>query len=95
MPPGIGYGSSTAATFGCPGTGGSIGLADPGAHLGFGYTMNQTQPGMPVDPRALRIIDALYASLWPRERSLPRRLTNRGGHALHFVSGCRWCGCRA
>lgn len=48
----------------CPGAGGSIGFADPGAHIGFGYTMNQMQPGMPPpDSRAIRMIDALYASL--------------------------------
>jgi CubicO group peptidase (beta-lactamase class C family) len=62
-PEGAGFGSSSGSAFGCPGAGGSIGFADPGAHIGFGYTMNQMQPGMPVDPRALRIIDALYASL--------------------------------
>jgi CubicO group peptidase (beta-lactamase class C family) len=62
-PPGTGFGSSTAAAFGCPGAGGSIGFADPGAHIGFGYTMNHMQAGMPVDPRALRLIDAPYASL--------------------------------
>jgi CubicO group peptidase (beta-lactamase class C family) len=62
-PKGAGFGSSSGSAFGCPGAGGSIGFADPGAHIGFGYTMNQMQPGMPVDPRALRIIDALYASL--------------------------------
>jgi CubicO group peptidase (beta-lactamase class C family) len=61
--PGTGFGSSTAAAFGCPGAGGSIGFADPGAHIGFAYTMNQMQAGMPLDPRALRLIDALYASL--------------------------------
>ena len=26
--------------FGCPGFGGSIGLADPGAQMSFGYCMN-------------------------------------------------------
>ena len=62
-PEGAGFGSSSGSAFGCPGAGGSIGFADPGAHIGFGYTMNQMQPGMPVDPRALRIIDALYTSL--------------------------------
>ena len=62
-PEGAGFGSSSGSAFGCPGAGGSIGFADPGAHIGFGYTMNQMQHGMPVDPRALRIIDALYASL--------------------------------
>jgi CubicO group peptidase (beta-lactamase class C family) len=62
-PEGAGFGTSSASAFGCPGAGGSIGFADPEAGVGFGYTMNQMQPGMPPDPRALRIIDALYASL--------------------------------
>jgi CubicO group peptidase (beta-lactamase class C family) len=62
-PEGAGFGSSSASAFGCPGAGGSIGFADPAAHVGFGYTMNQMQAGMPVDPRAIRLIDALYASL--------------------------------
>jgi CubicO group peptidase (beta-lactamase class C family) len=62
-PEGAGFGSSSAAAFGCPGAGGSIGFADPDARVGFGYVMNQMQAGMPPDPRALRLIDALYASL--------------------------------
>jgi len=62
-PPAPASGHPAAAAFGCPGARGSIGFADPGAPIGFGYTMNQKQAGMPVDPRALRVIDALYASL--------------------------------
>jgi CubicO group peptidase (beta-lactamase class C family) len=62
-PKDAGFGSSSDSAFGCPGAGGSIGFADPAAHLGFGYTMNQMQPGMPPDPRALRIISALYTAL--------------------------------
>jgi CubicO group peptidase (beta-lactamase class C family) len=62
-PEGAGFGSSGGSAFGCPGAGGSIGFADPGARIGFGYTMNQMQAGIGVDPRPLRIIDALYASL--------------------------------
>jgi CubicO group peptidase (beta-lactamase class C family) len=62
-PEGAGFGSSSATAFGCPGAGGSIGFADPGAHVGFGYTMNQIQAAIPPDPRAQRMIDALYASL--------------------------------
>lgn len=31
--------------------------------VGFGYVMNQMHAGMPPDPRALRLIDALFASL--------------------------------
>jgi hypothetical protein len=38
-------------------------LRRPDAHIGFGCTMNQAQAGIPVDPRALRVIDALYAPL--------------------------------
>jgi CubicO group peptidase (beta-lactamase class C family) len=62
-PEGAGFGSSSATAFGCPGAGGSIGFADPGAHVGFGYTMNQMHAAIPPDPRAQRMIDALYASL--------------------------------
>ncbi|HET7089492.1 MAG TPA: serine hydrolase domain-containing protein [Anaerolineae bacterium] len=62
-PEGVGIGSSSPAAFGHPGGGGSIGFADPEARVGFGYVMNQIQAGMPPDPRALRMIDALYASL--------------------------------
>jgi CubicO group peptidase (beta-lactamase class C family) len=62
-PQGAGFGSSSGSAFGCPGAGGSIGFADPGVHIGFGYTMNQMRAEMPVDQRALRLIDALYAAL--------------------------------
>lgn len=50
-------------SFGHPGAGGSLGFADPDAKIGFGYTMNQMQPGILVDARAAALIDALYASL--------------------------------
>jgi CubicO group peptidase (beta-lactamase class C family) len=49
--------------FGHSGAGGSLGFADPDGRIGFGYTMNQRQNSMLVDPRALRLIEALYASL--------------------------------
>jgi CubicO group peptidase (beta-lactamase class C family) len=62
-PKGAGFGSSGAGALGCPGAGGSIGFADPEARVGFAYVMNQMQTVFPVDPRALRLIDALYASL--------------------------------
>jgi len=56
--------SPSASAFGHPGAGGSLGFADPESRVGFGYVMNQMQAGMPPDPRALRLVDALYASLW-------------------------------
>ena len=38
-------------------------FADPEAHVGFAYVMNQMQSVLPPDPRAMRLIEALYASL--------------------------------
>jgi len=60
---GIGFGSSRAGAFGSAGAGGSFAFADPDARVGFGYVMNQMQAGIPPDPRALRLINALYVSL--------------------------------
>lgn len=53
---------SDAVLFGLP-TRFGLGFSLPPAGVGFGYVMNQMQAGMPPDPRALRMIDALYASL--------------------------------
>lgn len=50
-------------TFGHPGAGGSLGFADPKARIGFGYTMNQMNLGLLIDPRAVPLIDAIYASI--------------------------------
>jgi CubicO group peptidase (beta-lactamase class C family) len=50
-------------TFGHTGAGGSLGIADPDAGIGFGYTMNQMGSHVFVDPRVAALLDALYASL--------------------------------
>jgi len=50
-------------TFGHPGAGGSLGVADPDAKLGFGYVMNKMGPYIVVDPRTRALMDATYASL--------------------------------
>lgn len=42
---------------------GSIGFADPDARVGFGHVVNQLHAGMPPDPRAVRLIEALYGAL--------------------------------
>ncbi len=49
--------------YGHSGAGGSIGLADPDAKIGFGYVMNQMSAGLGADPRWAPMIDAVYASL--------------------------------
>jgi len=50
--------------FGHSGAGGSIGFADPDAHIGFGYAMNRMLPGVNLeDPRWKPMMDAVYASL--------------------------------
>lgn len=54
-----------ADSFGHGGAGGSLGFADPGWGVGFGYAMNQMQPGMPQVTRSGRLVAALYESLGP------------------------------
>ncbi len=51
--------------FGHAGMGGSVGFCDPDAGLGFGYAMNQmwTNPMQAEDPRANRLMRAVYDSL--------------------------------
>ena len=49
--------------FGHPGAGGSVGFADPDHRIGFGYVLNRMGPYILLDPRALALIDAVYASI--------------------------------
>jgi CubicO group peptidase (beta-lactamase class C family) len=49
-------------SFGHFGTGGSVGFADPGAHLAFGYVMNAVQPRW-QNERNRALVDAVYACL--------------------------------
>lgn len=55
------YGS--AAGFGHPGAGGSLGFADPQQSLGFGYVTSRLGQGLLIDPRAQNLIRALYSCL--------------------------------
>jgi CubicO group peptidase (beta-lactamase class C family) len=50
-------------SFGHPGAGGSVGFLDPDLRLGFGYVMNRMGTSILIDPRASKLITALYASL--------------------------------
>lgn len=50
-------------SFGHPGAGGAVGFADPDAEVGFGFVVNRMGPHILLDPRATRLIDAVYACL--------------------------------
>lgn len=54
--------SPNLESFGHPGLGGSLGLADPKARLGIGYVLNKTEPAI-RSPRAIALCHALYACL--------------------------------
>lgn len=56
------YGPNAEA-FGHSGNGGSMGLGDPVAGVSAGYVMNKQSHHIMGDPRALTLIDALYACL--------------------------------
>jgi len=50
--------------FGHGGMGGSLGFADPDAHMSFGYVMNEMHAGLWLfDPRALALAEAVYQCL--------------------------------
>ena len=49
--------------FGHGGWGGSLGIADPDARVGWAYVMNKMSPGTTGDSRAAGMLAALYAAL--------------------------------
>ncbi|GAA0960222.1 serine hydrolase domain-containing protein [Virgisporangium aurantiacum] len=53
----------TETAFGHPGMGGSLGFADPGLRLSFGYTMNRQGTGLGVNERGQSLVDAVYQAL--------------------------------
>jgi len=54
------FGRSPRA-FGHPGAGGSHAFADPDRGLAFAYVMNQMEPGVLPNAKALRLVEAIYA----------------------------------
>jgi CubicO group peptidase (beta-lactamase class C family) len=55
--------SPSPRAFGHPGAGGSIGMADPDAKVGFGYAMNQMQPGLVGSAGAFAMLRAFFEAL--------------------------------
>jgi CubicO group peptidase (beta-lactamase class C family) len=58
--------------FGHPGMGGSLGFADPGAKMSFGYTMNKQGRGVGLNERGQSLVDAVYQAMGYRTKLLGR-----------------------
>ncbi len=57
------------AAFGHVGMGGSLGFADPEAHMSFGYNMNRMGAGILLNDRGQALVDAAYESLGYRSNA--------------------------
>jgi CubicO group peptidase (beta-lactamase class C family) len=53
----------SARSFGSPGSGGSLGFADPAAGIGYAYVTSQMGTRLTGDPRDLALRGALYSAL--------------------------------
>jgi len=54
---------SSAASFGSPGAGGSLGFADPQAGIGYAYVTSRMGTTLTGDPRDVALRNVLYAAL--------------------------------
>lgn len=52
--------------FGHPGMGGSLGFADPGTKMSFGYAMNKQGAGVGLNERGQHLVDAMYRAIGVR-----------------------------
>jgi CubicO group peptidase (beta-lactamase class C family) len=69
----------SARSFGSPGSGGSLGFADPDAGIGYAYVTSQMGTTFTGDPRDVALRDALYSALGHENGSgaLPAKVTLR------------------
>lgn len=65
MKPGPTWPFGTPDSFGSPGSGGSLGFADPQAHVAYGYVTSQMGTTLTGDPRDLALRNALYSVIPP------------------------------
>jgi CubicO group peptidase (beta-lactamase class C family) len=63
MKPSPGWPFGSARSFGSPGSGGSLGFADPTAGIGYAYVTSQMGTRLTGDPRDVALRDALYSAL--------------------------------
>jgi CubicO group peptidase (beta-lactamase class C family) len=70
MKPGAVWQFGSAASFGSPGAGGSLGFADPTSAVGYAYVTSQMGTRLTGDPRDVALRDALYSAIPPCSRRL-------------------------
>lgn len=63
MKPGPVWRFGSPSSFGAPGSGGSLGFADPEAGIGYAYVTSQMGTTLTGDPRDVALRDALYSCL--------------------------------
>jgi CubicO group peptidase (beta-lactamase class C family) len=56
----------TRTSYGSPGSGGSLGFADPTAGIGYAYVTSQMGTSLTGDPREIALRGALYSALGSR-----------------------------
>jgi CubicO group peptidase (beta-lactamase class C family) len=62
-----GWPFGNAGSFGSPGSGGSLGFADPVAGVGYAYVTSQMGTRLTGDPRDLALREAIYSALRSRD----------------------------
>jgi CubicO group peptidase (beta-lactamase class C family) len=69
MKPSANWPFGAETSFGSPGSGGSLGFADPAAGIGYAYVTSQAGTRVTGDPRDIALRDALYSAVAavPRE----------------------------
>src|SRR4029079_3915770 len=63
MKPSQAWPFGSASSFGSPGSGGSLGFADPNAGVGYAYVTSQMGTHLTGDPRDVALREALYAGI--------------------------------
>jgi CubicO group peptidase (beta-lactamase class C family) len=72
MKPSPGWRFGSTRSFGSPGSGGSLGFADPEARIGYAYVTSQMGTRFNGDPRDIALRDALYSALRRHDDGLGR-----------------------
>jgi CubicO group peptidase (beta-lactamase class C family) len=74
MKPSPAWPFGSASSFGSPGSGGSLGFADPNAGVGYAYVTSQMGTSVTGDPRDVALRDALYSAVPVSSAALGQRI---------------------